>query len=116
VLLTAADLTSYDWATHTLTLKDGAKEPFLKALGEATRFAVCVDGQPVMKGAAVPVSPTISHYEPVIMLGDDTPAAGGGERVAIVNGYAGPGAHKETRNVQGLKAALEKAGRLKADK
>ena len=50
VLLAADDLVSYDWATHTLTLKDGAKEPFAKALKASKRFAVCIDGKPTMEG------------------------------------------------------------------
>jgi hypothetical protein len=115
VLLAADDLVSYDWGTHTLTLKDGAKEPFAKALTAAKRFAVCIDGKPAVEGQYV--SPVVSSTRkgPVISLL-------GGEKgedctVSIQGGY--PGLREgdpDLREVKELKAALEKAGKLKGEK
>lgn len=115
VLLAAADLLSYDWDTHTLTLKEGAKANFDKALQAAKRFAVCIDGKPTMTGQFVPPTISSTRKGPVIVLPDfgevkDT-------QVRIHGGYPGLIAGDEDkRDVKELMAALDKAGKLQAEK
>jgi hypothetical protein len=115
VLLAADELVSYDWGTHTLTLKEGAKEPFAKAVKAAKRFAVCIDGKPAMEGQYV--SPVVSSTRrgPVISLLDGGKATEC--EVSIRGGYPGLiDGDPDKRDVKELKAALEKAGKLKAEK
>lgn len=110
VLLAADDLVSYDWATHTMTLKEGAKAPFAKALQAAKRFVVCIDGKPAVEGEYVSPAVSSTRKGPVISLLE------AGAEVTIRGGY--PGLVKgdpDLREVKELKAALEKAGKLKAE-
>lgn len=115
VLLAADDLVGYDWGTHTMTLKDGAKEPFAKALQAAKRFAVCIDGKPAMEGQFVPPIVSSTRKGPVIVLPDF--GEKGKHDVTIEGGYPGLIAgDPDLRPVPALKDALEKAGKLKAVK
>lgn len=115
VLLAADALTGYDWATHTLTLKEGEKATFAKALQAAKRFAVCIDGKPAMEGQFVPPVVSSTRKGPVISLPDF--GGKGKNDVTIEGGYPGLIAgDPDQRQVPALKDALEKAGKLKAGK
>lgn len=115
VLLAADDLVGYEWETHTLTLKDGAKAPFAHALKSATRFAVCIDGKSAMEGVLVPPTVSSTRQGPVIVLPDFGEVKE--SEVPIRGGYPGLVAGDEDkRNVKELRAALDKAGKLKAAK
>lgn len=117
VLLAADDLASYDWGTHTLALKEGAKAPFAKALKAAKGFAVCIDGKPAFAGRFVPPTISSTRKGPVIVLPDITDEVMKSNTVVIRDGYHDPSADGEDeRQVPKLKAALEKAGKLKAEK
>ena len=98
-----------------LTLKDGTKVPFTKALKAVGRFAVCIDGKPAMKGQFVPPTISSDREGPVVVLPDGE--KGMQSKVLIRGGYPWlRDGDTDKRDVKELKAALEKAGKLEAEK
>lgn len=112
VILTADDITAYDWETHTLTMKAGGK----KKLYEAKKFVLCVDGKPAFEVRQIsPVSSAVFKGPTVVVpeVGKEHPA----NEVHILGGYPGLiQGSPDLRDVPELKAALEKAGKLKVVK
>jgi hypothetical protein len=116
VILAADDIVSYDWKTHTLTVKEGAKAKFVKDKNIGDKFKVAINGKAVFEGNFI--SPVVSSVKetPCIVtpefngkLGDD--------KIRIQAGYpTDKQATKDLRDVKDLKDALEKAGKLKAEK
>ena len=113
VILTADDITGYDWDTHTLTLKDGDKK---KKLYETKKFAVCIDGKPAFEVRQIsPLSSEVFKGPTVVVpeFGRERPA----DEVHIQGGYPGLiQGSPDFREVPALKDALGKAGKLTAGK
>lgn len=70
-VLTAADIVSYDWNTHTMELTDrGASSiPAAKEVGvHGKPFVVVADGQRCYVGAFWATYSSVAHFNPVIIL------------------------------------------------
>jgi hypothetical protein len=108
VLVAAADLTAYDWATHTLTVPAAVKEKL--ATDPPAEFEVCVDGKPAYRGKFWRATADEPCPGPVILLGD-TPAG----EIRIEFNYGGPDPKdgEDVRRDAAVRDALEKAGKLK---
>jgi hypothetical protein len=113
VVVTADEITGYDWDTHTLALKDGDRK---KKLYEMKKFAVCIDGKPAYEVRQIsPLSSAVFKGPTVVVpeFGQERPA----DEVQISGGYPGLiQGSPDLRDVPALKDALSKAGKLKAVK
>ena len=112
VLLAADDLERYDWDTHTLAVKDGAKGRLLKALGEAGRFAVCIDGKPAFTGRHYSAFTSEEHDGPVIVTPEGRAASPTELHIRAAYPDDRSARSGDRRDVTALKVALEKAGKL----
>lgn len=116
VLIPAADLLGYDWETHTLTLRVGAKAKlFAGDKPRAASFAVCVDGTPAFDAWFYVAFLGGTYDEPgLVYVGRPTETE---TELHIAAAYPDDKfALDDKRQVPALKAALEKAGKLKAEK
>lgn len=113
-LITEADLVQYDWANHELTFAVSGYEKLhaIKLPTSGVSFVVCVSKSPVYAGAFWPAYSSQSWdgviIDPILMT-LDRPVA----RIEL--GYPGPGFYQreDPRGDERIKAALEKAGKLK---
>lgn len=113
-LLTEADLVQYVWASHEMTLTAAGYEKLhaLKPPTNGISFVVCVNQSPVYAGAFWPAYSSQSWdgvtIDPVLITAD-RPV------VEIALGYPGSGFYQgaDPRGDERIKAALEKAGKLK---
>ena len=111
VLVSAADITHYDWDTHTLTVAKAVKSTV--ELANPTEFTVCLDGKPVYRGKFWRARADEPCPGPVILLGD-TPA----DQIRIDFNYGGadPTADEDVRRDSALRDSLGKVGKLSEKK
>lgn len=113
-LITEADLVQYDWAKHELTFTVSGYEKLhaIKLPTSGVSFVVCVSKSPVYAGAFWPAYSSQSWdgiiIDPILMT-LDRPVA----RIEL--GYPGSSSYQgsDPRGDERIKAALEKAGKLK---
>lgn len=105
VLLAAADLTAYDWDTHTFTVPKAAKAKL--ADDGPAEFAVCVDGKEVYRGKFWRATADEPCPGPVILLGDTA-----ADQVRIDFNYGGPDPQdgEDARRDPRVRAALNRNG------
>ena len=108
VLVSAAEISQYDWDTHTLTVPEAVKA---KLVDDApTGFAVYLDGKPVYRGQFWRARADEPCPGPVILLGD-TPA----DQIRIDFNYGGsdPRPEDDARRDPAVHTALQASGKLK---
>jgi hypothetical protein len=113
-LLTEADLVQYIWASHEMTLTTAGYEKLhaIKLPTSGISFVVCINKSPVYAGAFWPAYSSQSWdgvtIDPILMT-PERPV------VKIELGYPGSGFYQgpDPRGDERIKAALEKAGKLK---
>jgi hypothetical protein len=111
-LLSADDVVAYDWATHTLTLRPGAREHLRSALvGGLVRgvpFVVMADGAACYRGVFTTSLSSATQSGPVIDLD-------AGERLTIELGYPSEQFFQgvDPRGDERVRQVLEALGKLR---
>lgn len=117
VLVAADEITAYDWATHTLTVKPDAAARLKKFLREEkkldTPFSAAIGGKSVYEGQLTTVLSSRSLRGVVIVV--DLPQDGKEDVVRLQLGYPGYAFFKgkDPRGDDTVKAALKATGKLK---
>ena len=120
VLIAADQVLTYDWATHTLTLKPGVrKNLFIKLKGSLANgytFGVAVGGKTIYHGVFKSIISSSSSSSPVILLDEAVyePKLLKESQVRIVLGYPGKEHFKgeDPRGDPRVEKALKASGKL----
>jgi hypothetical protein len=118
VLIPSAAIIGYEWATHTLILKEGTRDRLRKELFGAAKpltipITACVAGKPVYEGQFVSPASSRSSDKVSLVLDFDPLKP---DRVWIQRGYAideSKLAGKDPRPDARIKKSLEAVGKLK---
>ena len=121
VIVAAADILEYEWATHTMTWRPGVMNRVFQVrrneLISGSPFTVCVGGRPVYRGVFTSPISSFTQNTVVIVIGhfaeDDQGRLPHAARLQL--GFPGQEwfAGKDPRGDPAIRAALKAAGKLK---
>jgi hypothetical protein len=115
VLIASKDIVSYEWSSHTLTLKPGVRAGLPLSL-TGVEFCAAVRGKTVYRGKFVSLESSFRISTPVIIVDEQSADKNlGKEQIRIKLGYPGPDAFKgkDPRPAESIYAALKAGARLK---
>ena len=123
IAISADQIRSYDWATHTLTLAPTVREALVKQLRgqgqgglvSGIPFAVTVRGTPIYTGVFKSSVSSIPSSKPVIVVDEQiVDPTLGEDRIRIARWYGTPGANlgDDPRGDARVRDALKSVGKL----